>query len=198
MPWLHPTFILYLVVFLLNPTCRFAIFKILCPFAILVFYYFQNTWSICHFRIVFHIPWASLVAQMLKNLPAMQETWVQSVGLEEENGEGNGNPLQYSCLGNPINRGPWQTKVHGAAKELDTTEQLTHAFTFPMLRESPLIISLSNVLCSIKNFITSKAQIVSPSSYILWKSLSSTCPNHSLVCSILRVFLSSKQLDDIA
>ena len=28
-------------------------------------------------------------------------------------GEGNGNPLQYSCLGNPIDRGPWQATVHG-------------------------------------------------------------------------------------
>ena len=29
-------------------------------------------------------------------------------------GEGNGNPLQYSCLGNPMNRGAWQATVHGA------------------------------------------------------------------------------------
>ena len=35
-------------------------------------------------------------------------------------GEGNGNPLQYSCLGNPMARGAWQTIVHGVA-ELDTT-----------------------------------------------------------------------------
>ena len=36
-------------------------------------------------------------------------------------GEGNGNPLQYSCLGNPINKGAWWATVHGVAKELDTT-----------------------------------------------------------------------------
>ena len=36
-------------------------------------------------------------------------------------GEGNGNPPQYSCLGNPINRGDWQATVHGFTKELDTT-----------------------------------------------------------------------------
>ena len=30
--------------------------------------------------------------------------------------EGNGNPLQYSCLGNPINRGAWQATVHEVAK----------------------------------------------------------------------------------
>ena len=31
-------------------------------------------------------------------------------------GEGNGNPLQYSCLENSVNRGAWQATVHGAAK----------------------------------------------------------------------------------
>ena len=36
-------------------------------------------------------------------------------------GEGNGNPGQYSCLENPMDRGAWQATVHGVAKELDTT-----------------------------------------------------------------------------
>ena len=36
-------------------------------------------------------------------------------------GEGNGNPLQYSCLGNLMDRGAWQTAVHGLARESDTT-----------------------------------------------------------------------------
>ena len=31
-------------------------------------------------------------------------------------GEGNGNPLQYSCLGNPIDKGTWQAAVHGVAR----------------------------------------------------------------------------------
>ena len=35
-------------------------------------------------------------------------------------GEGNGNPLQYSCLGNPMERGGWWATVHGAKKEWDT------------------------------------------------------------------------------
>ena len=42
-------------------------------------------------------------------------------GLERSPGEGNSNPLQYSCLGNPMDRGAWQTTVHGVTKELDTT-----------------------------------------------------------------------------
>ena len=39
-------------------------------------------------------------------------------------GEGNGNPLQYSCLENPIDRGAWQATVYGVVKELYMTERL--------------------------------------------------------------------------
>ena len=46
--------------------------------------------------------WVSLVAQRVKSLPAMQETWVQSSGREDSPGEGNGNPLQYPCLENSM------------------------------------------------------------------------------------------------
>ena len=42
---------------------------------------------------------------MVKNLPAVEETQVQSLGLEDPLEEGHGNPLQYSCLENPIDRG---------------------------------------------------------------------------------------------
>ena len=66
--------------------------------------------------------WASLVAQMVKNLPAMQEDPGAIPGLERSPGEGNGNPLQYSCLENPhgqrslVGYSPW------GLKESDTTE----------------------------------------------------------------------------
>ena len=43
-------------------------------------------------------------------------------GSERSSGEGNGKPLQYSCLGRPMDSGAWRaTTVHGVAKELDTT-----------------------------------------------------------------------------
>ena len=41
-------------------------------------------------------------------------------GLRRSPGEGNGNPLQYSCLGNPMDRGAWWTTFHGS-QESDTT-----------------------------------------------------------------------------
>ena len=42
-------------------------------------------------------------------------------GLESFPGEGNGNPLQYSCLGNPMDREAWWATAHGVTKELDST-----------------------------------------------------------------------------
>ena len=46
----------------------------------------------------------------------MQEMWVLSLGWEDSHGEGNGNPLQYSCLENPMDRGAWWATVHGVTK----------------------------------------------------------------------------------
>ena len=47
-------------------------------------------------------------------------------GLGRSPGEGSGNPLQYSCLGNPMDRGPWRGTIRGVEKELDTTERLNN------------------------------------------------------------------------
>ena len=53
------------------------------------------------------------MAQMMKNPPAMQETWVRSLGQEDSLGGGHGNPLQYSFLGEPMDRGAWWATVQG-------------------------------------------------------------------------------------
>ena len=49
-------------------------------------------------------------------------------------GEGNGSPLQCSCLKNPMDRGTWQAIVHGIT-ELDTAEQLTLSLLMEILKE---------------------------------------------------------------
>ena len=63
---------------------------------------------------------------MVKNRPAN----AGDSGLIPESGrspgEGNGYPLQYSCLENSMGRGAWWTTAHGVAKESDTTEQLNN------------------------------------------------------------------------
>ena len=56
---------------------------------------FQSKYTILYFSITIL---AVLLAQSLKRLPAMWETWVQSLGQDDSPGEGNGNPFQYSCL----------------------------------------------------------------------------------------------------
>ena len=62
--------------------------------------------------------WASLMVQLVKNLPAMWETWVWSLGWEDSPGEGNGYPLQYSGLEN-YRYSPWDHK------ESERTERLS-------------------------------------------------------------------------
>ena len=50
---------------------------------------------------------ASLVAQTVNSPPAMQETWVRSLGRGDSLGGEHGNPVQCSCLENPMDRGAW-------------------------------------------------------------------------------------------
>ena len=62
---------------------------------------------------------------MVKNPSAMQKhkMQVQSPGLERSPGVEYGNPLQYSCLGNPMDRGAWWATVHGVEKSWAQTNQ---------------------------------------------------------------------------
>ena len=58
---------------------------------------------------------------MVKNLLANAEDSGSIPGLGRSLGGGNGNPLQYSYLGNLMDRGAWWATVHGVSKELDMT-----------------------------------------------------------------------------
>ena len=63
---------------------------------------------------------------MVKNLPATAEELRDAgsiPGVGRSPGGGNGNPLQYSCLENPMVRGAWRATVHRGHKESDTTKE---------------------------------------------------------------------------
>ena len=60
--------------------------------------------------------WASLVAQTVKNLPAMRETWVQSLGLEDPLQEGMATHSSILAWRILMNRGAWWATVHGVVK----------------------------------------------------------------------------------
>ena len=61
---------------------------------------------------------------LVKNLPANEGDPGSIPGSGRCPGEENGNPLQYSCMGNPMDRGVWRAAVHGGFKESETTQRL--------------------------------------------------------------------------
>ena len=65
--------------------------------------------------------WLSLVAHTVQNLPAMQETWVQSLGWEDPLEEGMATYSSILAWRIPMDRGAWQAAVHSVTK-LDTAE----------------------------------------------------------------------------
>ena len=102
------------------------------------------------------------MAQAVKNLPANAGDTGLIPGWGRSPGGGNGNPVQYSCLENSMDRGVWQSIVHGFAKESDTTENTyrctvyteAHLFTLNSIKpgnwslktEDPLVTRMSNSL----------------------------------------------------
>ena len=88
-------------------------------------------WEYCHFQLMGMInvhllcKRASLVAQIVKNPSAMQETWVWSLGWEGSPGGGYSNPLQYSCVENPHVQRSLAGYSPNGHKESDTTEWLS-------------------------------------------------------------------------
>ena len=60
--------------------------------------------------------WASLVAQVVKNPPAMQATWVRSLGWDDPLEEGMAAHSSILAWRIPVDRGAWRATVHGVAK----------------------------------------------------------------------------------
>ena len=66
----------------------------------------------------------------------MWETWVRSLGREDPRkipGEGNGNPLQYSCLGNPMDGGAWWATYSPWVAKSDMTERLHFTLLYEII-----------------------------------------------------------------
>ena len=67
---------------------------------------------------------------VVKNPPANAGDSGSSLGSERSPGERNGNPLQYSCLGKPMDRGAWPAIVHGVAKSQITQRLSMHTQSY--------------------------------------------------------------------
>ena len=65
---------------------------------------------------LFQYSWASLVAQMVKNLPAMQETWARSLGWEDLLEKDMATYSSILAWRIPMDRGAWRATVHGVAE----------------------------------------------------------------------------------
>ena len=75
------------------------------------------------------------MAQRVRRLPTMWESWVRSLDQEDPLEKEIATPLQYPCLENSMDRGAWWATVHGVAKALDTTERLDFHFSLSCIGE---------------------------------------------------------------
>ena len=82
---------------------------------------------------------------MVKNLPANSGDLSSIPGLGRFPEEGNGNPLQYSCLENPMDRGAWRAIVHGVAKRVryDLASKQQHKNMYQILGSGNCLASFS-------------------------------------------------------
>ena len=97
-------------------------------------------------EIELHLAQNGLSKMLLERLTwRFQLNWVSSSFFL---GEGNGNPLQYSCLENPMDGGAWWATVHGVEKESDMTEHFLFTFFF-LMSSSPDESTSSLFFCGI-------------------------------------------------
>ena len=86
-----------------------------------------GSWTVvegCAFVILCECMWASQVALVVKNSPANAGDLRDTSSIHGWEGSlegGHGNPLQYSCLESPMNRGAWWATVHGASDKTELT-----------------------------------------------------------------------------
>ena len=117
--------------------------KVLCPeaylvlkislsehyFTLKIIYYFYIFFKIF---IYFWLYWILVAAHRL-SLAVVHGRFLVAASIV--GGEGNGTPLQYSCLGNPMDRGGWWAAVHGVAKSRTRLSDFTFTFHFHTLEK---------------------------------------------------------------
>ena len=131
------------------------------------------------------------MAQMLKNLPAMWQT--RSIpGLGRYPGKGTGNPFQYSCLENPMDRGAWQARIHRVAQSWTQLKRLsTHTLIYIVV----VVRSLSCVqLFATPWTTTHHVTLTFTISWSLLKHCDSSSPEFSMIYSAYKL---NKQGDNI-
>ena len=82
------------------------------------------------FHLFIYTKWGFPGGSVVKNLPANTGDMGLISDLGRYSGEGNGKPLQYSCLGNPMDRGAWWSTVHGVAKSWTQLSNWTTSTTY--------------------------------------------------------------------
>ena len=136
--------------------------------------------------IIYRLPWASLVAQLVKNLPVMWETWVRSLGWEDNSGEGKGYPLQYSCL---MNSKDWI--VHGIT-ELDTTEWLSLSLHASDGKQPAC--NAGDQVGSLGQENPLEKEMATPSSILAWRNPWTEEPNGLLVHGVAKCLVKTEWL----
>ena len=109
------------------------------------------------FDSVYAIRGDSLVAQTAKNLPAMRETWVQSLGWEDPMEEGIATHSSILAWRIPMDRGTWWATVHRTAKKLDMIQWLSTQHTFSSLvaqlvKNLPAILGVLGSIPGLRRF----------------------------------------------
>ena len=90
---------------------------------------------------------------MIKKPPAKAGAMGSIPGPGRSPGEGNGNPLQYSCLGNPMDGGAWRATVHGSQRirhehrHIQSAAKLRKAIMFRVILLNDFKIPLNYIIC---------------------------------------------------
>ena len=81
------------------------------------------------------VSWVSGDSERILNSPDRPSVITRVLPFGEEAGEGNGTPLQYSCLENPMDGGAWWAAVHGVSRSQTRLSDVTFTFHFPALEK---------------------------------------------------------------